>query len=41
LLPLGSMRTVPDEPVYVVQPVHLTVYCQCVLLDLLPVVKGV
>jgi hypothetical protein len=41
LLPVGSMRVWPELPVQVVQPVHFTVYCQCVPLDLLPAVKGV
>jgi hypothetical protein len=37
----GSMRTAPELPVYEVQPVHFTVNCQWVPLDLLPLVSGV
>jgi hypothetical protein len=38
---LGSMRVTPELPVQVVQPVHLAVSCQCVPLDLLPLLRSV
>jgi hypothetical protein len=38
---LGSMRVTPALPVHVVQPVHLALSCQCVPLDLLPLLRSV